>query len=217
MKLYLSSYKLGNNKEELKRWIEEHGNKIVLIPNSRDVYEESERKSIGINKDIEELKSLGFEVTTISLKEFFGQYDRLKKDLEQYPAFFAIGGNSFALRKAMQLSGFDRFLKEISSNSDYLYGGYSAGICVLAPNLHGLEIVDEPCNPYNEDEILYDGINLLDYLPTPHYKSEHPESKLMDDVIEYCKKNNVKYKTLRDGEVIIENIGREQMRNELER
>lgn len=217
MKLYLSSYKLGNNKEELKRWIEEHGNKIVLIPNSRDVYEESERKSIGINKDIEELKNLGFEVTTVSLKEYFGQYDRLKKDLEQYSAFFAIGGNSFALRKAMQLSGFDRFLKEISSNSDYLYGGYSAGICVLAPNLHGLEIVDEPCNPYNKDEILYDGINLLDYLPTPHYKSEHPESKLMDDVIEYCKKNNVKYKTLRDGEVIIENIGREQMRNELER
>lgn len=33
MKLYLSSYKLGNRKEELKKWIYEHGNKICLIPN----------------------------------------------------------------------------------------------------------------------------------------------------------------------------------------
>ena len=34
MKLYLSSYKVGDRTEELKKWIEEHGNKICLIPNS---------------------------------------------------------------------------------------------------------------------------------------------------------------------------------------
>lgn len=45
MKLYLSSYKLGNKKEELEKWIKEHNNKICLIPNSRDIYPESERKS----------------------------------------------------------------------------------------------------------------------------------------------------------------------------
>lgn len=56
MKLYLSSYKLGNKTEELRKWIEEHGNEIVLIPNSRDIYEESERKTSGINRDIDALK-----------------------------------------------------------------------------------------------------------------------------------------------------------------
>ena len=31
MKLYLSSYKLGDKTEELKKWIVEHNNKICLI------------------------------------------------------------------------------------------------------------------------------------------------------------------------------------------
>ena len=46
MKLYLSSYKVGNKIEELKKWIIEHGNKICLIPNSRDIYPDGDRKSI---------------------------------------------------------------------------------------------------------------------------------------------------------------------------
>ena len=205
MKLYLSSYKLGNHTEELENWIEEHGNKILLIPNSLDIYEDNERKIISINKNIKELEELGFEVIVLSLKDYFEKYDKLKEDFSKYSSFFVTGGNVFALRKAMQLSGFDKFLKEILNNPNYLYAGYSAGICVLAPNLHGLDLVDEPCNPYNGDEILYNGINLLDYLPLPHYKSEHPESALIDNVIEYCKENNIKYKPLKDGEVIIYN------------
>lgn len=36
MLLYLSSYKLGNEIEVLKKWIKENSNKIVLIANSRD-------------------------------------------------------------------------------------------------------------------------------------------------------------------------------------
>ena len=212
MKLYISSYKLGNNTEELEKWIEMNGNKIALIPNSRDVFEESERKTAGINKDVDSLRSLGFDVTVVSLKDYFGNSEQLKKDLEQYHAFFAIGGNSFALRKAMQLSGFDMFLKEIYEKKNYLYGGYSAGICVLAPDLQAIKLVDEPVNPYNEDEVLYKGVGILNYLPVPHYKSNHPESEMINDVVEYCKKNNVRYKTLSDGDVIIEEI-----QNELER
>ena len=59
MKLYLSSYKVGNKREVLKKWIVEHNRKICLIPNSRDIYPESERKSNGIQADVEELVNLG--------------------------------------------------------------------------------------------------------------------------------------------------------------
>ena len=65
MKLYLSSYKIGNKKEELIDWIGEHGNKICLIPNSRDIYPESERKVKGIQEDVDDLTNLGFEVTVM--------------------------------------------------------------------------------------------------------------------------------------------------------
>ena len=58
---------IGKEIDVLKKWINEHGNKICLIPNSRDVYPESERKSNGIKADVEELTNLGFDVTIISL------------------------------------------------------------------------------------------------------------------------------------------------------
>lgn len=206
MKLYLSSYKLGNKQDVLRQWIRENGNKIILIANSRDIFEDSPRKEERIMRDVESLEELGFEVKNVSLKDYFGNYDKLKSELEGYFAFYAIGGNTFVLRQAMKLSGFDQYLKEISTDDRYLYAGYSAGICVLAPNLQGLHLVDEPINPYNSDEVVYDGIGLLDYVPVPHYKSDHPESELIDDVVEYMKENNIKYRTLSDGDVIVEDL-----------
>lgn len=154
MKLYLSSYKVGNKKEELKKWIDEHGNKICLIPNSRDIYPESERKATGIQADVNELIDLGFDVTVISLKEYFEDKEGLLIKLEEYNAFYVIGGNTFALRQAMYLSGFDKFLKTIENNPNYLYAGYSAGICVLAKDLHGLDVCDDPnANPYGIENV----------------------------------------------------------------
>ena len=42
-------------------------------------------------------------------------------------------------------------------------------------------------------------------MPVPHFDSpNHPESYLMYDVVKYLEENNLKYKTLRDGEVLIE-------------
>ena len=202
MKLYLSSYHFGNDTEELEKWIQEHGNQIILIPNARDIYEDSERKANGIQKDVEELSSIGFDVKILSLKDYFGRQEQLKQDLKPYHAFWVIGGNAFALRKAMQLSGFDAFLKACSAKKDYLYGGYSAGICVLAPNLKGLHLVDEPVNPYNQDEVIQEGVGLLEFLPLPHYQSDHPESVLIDQAVSYCKEHQIAYQTLSDGDVI---------------
>jgi len=212
MKLYLSSYKLGNNVDELKKWIEEKGNKIILIPNSRDIYEDGERLRNGIKSDAEMLQELGFDVEVISLKQYFGNPEQLEKDFSKYNAFFAIGGNSFALRKAMQLSGFDEFLKKQIDNPNFLYSGYSAGICVLSPSLLGFELVDEPLNPYNNDKVMYEGIGLLDYVPVPHYKSNHKESEKIDLVVKYMLENNIKHQPISDGEVIIEDYSKNKVK-----
>ena len=202
MKLYLSSYKLGNKIDELKSWIKEHGNKIVLIPNSRDIYEDSERLRNGILNDKMMLEEIGFDVDIISLKDYFNNQEKLFEDFNKYNAFFVIGGNTFALRKAMQLSGFDDYLMNQVDNDNFLYAGYSAGICVLSPNMKGLELVDEPLNPYNDESVIYDGIGILDYVIVPHYKSDHPESHLVDKVVDYMNENGVKYVTLSDGDVL---------------
>lgn len=206
MKLYLSSYKVGDKKEELINWINEHGNKICLIPNSRDIYPESERKTKGIQADVDDLTKLGFEVTVVSLKDYFENKAALLSRLKEFNAFYVIGGNTFALRQAMYLSGFDKYLKMIEDNPNYLYAGYSAGICVLAKDMHGLEKCDAPnINPYGIDTI-WNGLGYFDYIFLPHYKSNHKETKLIDECVEYCNKHNIKYKTLCDGDVIIQDV-----------
>lgn len=206
MKLYLSSYKLGNETEVLKEWLKENGNKIVIIANSRDWSPDTEEKEKSIKSNIADLQELGFDVKRVDLRNYFNNSEKLKDDLKGYYAFYVIGGNAYTLRMAMKYSGFDNYIKGVANNEEYLYAGYSAGICVLSPSLDGLDIVDEPLNPYNNEPVLYDGLGLLDYTPVPHYKSNHPESALVDKVVDLFDEKGINYKTLRDGEVIVETI-----------
>ena len=206
MKFYLSSYKFGTNQDFLKEWIKNNGKKLAFIANSRDAKEDNEIKFEKINSDIKLLEDIGFEVTKLDLRDYFGKYNDLKTELDKYSSVCLIGGNCFVLRKAIALSGFDKFIKENISKEDFLYIGYSAGICVLSPNMKGLDLIDEPINIYNEDKVLYDGMNILDYLPVPHYKSVYHKVHLVDETVKYLSDNNITYKTLRDGDVIIENI-----------
>ena len=203
MKLYLSSYKVGNKTEVLKEWQKKYGNKIIFIANSRDHKEETIEKQQTIQKYIDELKEIGFDITKIDLRKYFGKTQKLKEDLKEINACYVIGGNTYVLRLAMKYSGFDKYILEKNKEDDFLYMGFSAGICVLAPSLYGLDIVDEPINPYNNDKVDYSGLNILDFVPVPHYKSDHPESKLVDGIVELFNKEGIKYKTLRDGDVII--------------
>lgn len=48
MKLYLSSYRLGNDTSFLQNWINQNSNEIIVIPNAVDVFDDSERKTAGI-------------------------------------------------------------------------------------------------------------------------------------------------------------------------
>ena len=206
MYLYLSSYKLGNKTEYLKKWIEkERNNKILLIPNARDAREQSEEEQKIINSDKRMLEDIGFEVTILDLKEFFTRCADLKKYITEndYRAFYVIGGNVFTLRQAMKLSGFDKYIQENYKRDNIMYAGYSAGICVLSPSLNGFDIVDSAINPYNSDEILYNGLEIIDFSIAPHYKSNHRETVLIDKLVKFFDINKIKYKAIRDGEVIM--------------
>ena len=207
MLLYLSSYKIGNRREELVKWINENNNKILVIPNALDVFADGERKTKGIVDKCKELEDIGFEYEILDLRKYFGKKQELMDDLKGYKAFYALGGNVFVLRTAMKLSGFDEYLKEMSKKNEYLYSGFSAGMCVLAENLHGIELVDDSNkDPYNYGETIWEGIGLINYLPVPHFDTpEHPESPLMYEVVKYLENNDLRYKTLKDGDVIIEN------------
>ena len=204
MKFYLSSYKIGNETEKLKELIGKHP--IGYIPNALDSSKNDPIwKTKHIKSDIDGLISLGLKVELLDLKDYFGKEDQLRKKISELRGVWISGGNVFILRQAMKLSNFDKILADIKEQDDFVYGGYSAAACVLSTNLKGYHIVDNPNDsPYEEiKKTIWNGLGFIDYLFLPHYKSDHPESADIDKEVKFCKKNNIPFKTLRDGEVII--------------
>jgi dipeptidase E len=199
MKFYLSSFHVGDRSEDLQRLAA--GRRIGLVPNALD-YAEPEvarhRNALGL----EELRALGIDVETLDLRDYFIR-DDIADALATFGGVWVRGGNTFVLRQAMRLSGFDEALTRLDGY-DFLYGGYSAGVCVLAPTLRGLQQVDDPTViPYSNSSVIWEGLGFLDYLILPHYKSDHPESAAIDREVDYCTRNGIPFRTLRDGEVII--------------
>ena len=201
MKLYLSSYGLGNDVSYLKKWIKENSNKLLFINNAQDNDEGEVDFKEKLDNKIKLLENIGFKVTLLDLRDYFNNNQKLMKDIKDYKSFFIRGGNTFILRKAFELSLFDKYLIN-NKKSDILYIGESAGCCVLASTLKGVDIEDEPINIYNNDKVHYNGVGLIDFSPVPHYKSDYVDKKIIDDTIEYLEENNIEYKTIKDGEVI---------------
>jgi dipeptidase E len=204
MKFYLSSYKLGHNPQILADLICENKN-IAIIPNALDIYTDLERRTSNIHREKEGLIKIGLVPQELDLKKYFGKQEKLKNELENYGAVWVLGGNTFILRRAYKESGMDKWLQKHKNNKNFVYAGYSAGASVLSPSLNGVELVDDPnlmADRYTP-EIIWEGLGLIDFAFVPHFKSDHPESELVDKEVEYYQKNEIKYKTLHDGEVII--------------
>jgi dipeptidase E len=203
MRLYLSSYRLGNNPEKLIELFSDN-KKVAVIANAMDFVDDAQRKEKA-KHSMTELKKLGLLPEEIDLRAYFGKQRELSEKLNNFGAVYVRGGNAFILRKAMLRSGFDNLMKEENKDPNFVYAGYSAGICVLSPTLHGLELVDDPnlISQGYDKEIIWDGLGIIDYSIAPHYKSDHPESGNIDKEVKYFIEHKMPFKTLRDGEVII--------------
>ncbi len=207
MKFYLSSYKIGGTHEveKLKKLLPVN-KRVAYIANSLDFSNDLDRRKQSEQEDIDQLTQVGLKVENFDLRNFFNKPEKLEKDIKNYGVIWVRGGNVFVLRQAMKLSGFDNLLKKLAKeDNEILYGGYSAGVCILAPSLKGLELVDDITqHPYSEKpDLIWEGLGLIDYVIVPHFQSDHPESELVNAVVEKYKKDGTKFKALRDGEVII--------------
>jgi len=203
MRLYLSSFKFGNHINKLKELVGSD-NKVVIILNARD-YKESENRNQYLQWEIETLNSIGLDAEELDLRNYFGKEKDLENLLKQKQLVWIDGGNTFLLRRAMKQSGFDNMIKKLLKDDKIVYAGFSAACVVLQKDMHGLDLVDDPniISEGYEKETIWEGLGLLDFYLAVHYKSDHPESAIVDKEIELCEKNNIPYKTLRDGEVLI--------------
>jgi len=200
MRFYLSSYRIGDHGNRLCDMVGD--GKLACISNALDAWPREDTRQTR-ERNVLDLKAIGVSCEEVDLQDFFDRPAELKEKLSDFSGVWVSGGNTFVLRQAMRLSEFDNVISDLQSPS-FLFGGYSAGVCVLAPHLRALQIVDEPDKfPYpQQKEVIWEGLGLLDHIILPHYKSDHPESADIDKEVEFCKANDIPYKTLRDGEVL---------------
>lgn len=206
MILYLSSYKFGDYSDVYKSLFT-NGKKVALISNALDFSNDIERRKSSEESQIKELEKLGLIPSILDLRNYFDS--KTAGILDEFDGVWVMGGNTFVLNAAYKLSGLDTEINRvIKSRKDFVYGGYSAGVCVLQESLKGTEIVDD-ISQVKETygiEPVWSGLGLIDYIFVPHFESDHPESEDVSKEIEYYKQNEIKYRYFHDGEVLLSNV-----------
>ena len=207
MRLYLSSFRMGDHPEHLAALVGAGGRRAVVIANAMDDAPADVRRS-GVERELAALTDLGFEAAELDLRDYFGQERRLRRDLAGVALAWLRGGNVFMLRFALFRSAGDVVLGDLLAADALVYAGYSAGACVLSSTLRGLEIVADAgavMRIYGSEPV-WDGPALLTEAFLPHYQSPgHPETAAIDLVAARYRAAGVAYRPLRDGQALLIN------------
>ena len=203
MRLHLPSFGLGNRPDALLALLR-GGRRAAIVLNAKDGSpEESRARSLA--QETKALAGLGLETQELDLRDHFDEPKRLEDALAGLDLLWVRGGNAFVLRRAMRRSGLDEVLPELLARDAIVYGGFSAGACVLAPSMRGYETVDDPdAVPEGYDSAtVWEGLGVLPYALAPHYRSDHPESAAVERLVQRFIDDHVLFRALRDGEAIV--------------
>jgi dipeptidase E len=204
MKLYLSSYGLGDRASDLARMVG-GSRRVGVLRNALDFSSDTNRLQQGLAHEFKELAELGLVPEELDLREYFEASAHLERVVARLDALWVVGGNVFVLRRAMSQSGLDAVLARRSSDSAFVYAGYSAGSCVAGSTLRGIDLVDDPnvVPAAYSNASAWDGLGFVPFAIAPHYRSMHPESGLIENVIDYFIYNKIPFIALRDGDAYI--------------
>jgi len=204
VRLYLSSFRLGDRPEHLVRLAGEAA-RVAVVANSIDGAPADIRRE-GVQRELDDLRGLGLRPYELDLRDLAGA-DDVERALDGVDAVWVRGGNSFVLRLAMRRCGADGVLVDALRRDALVYAGYSAGGCVMAPDLRGLELVDpveDVERVWPGAELVWEGLGVLDRAFVPHWRSPgHPETELIDDVVARYDADGTPCWKLRDGQVLL--------------
>lgn len=170
MRLFLSSYRFGAHYDRLAALVGEPG-RVAVIPNACDAWPAAWASAV--TSDVTPLRRLGYAPDVLDLRDFIGRATDLELAMAEYPLVWVRGGNTFVLRAQFARSGADVVLPKLLAADALVYAGYSAGACLLTPDLHGLESTDDPAEvaPACGSEPRWDGLSLVDHRIVPHLNS----------------------------------------------
>ena len=206
MRLYLSSYRFGSATDRLQALVPA-GARVAVVFNALDLIADESRRSYArnIHDPLADLADMGFSPFDLDLRRWFGDAAGLERELAEVGLVWAVGGNSFLLRRAMAQSGLDAILQRRLAEDSLAYGGWSAGACIAGPTLRGIDLMDEPdavAAGYDPAPI-YEGLGLVDVVIVPHFDSDHPEADAAKVAAAWLESQGLAHRTLRDGEAIV--------------
>lgn len=207
MRLFLASSRTSDGFPELVR-MAGRGARAAVISNAVDFIPNGERDAYARNvfDPVAYFRDLGLDAFDLDLRAYFGRPRALLAELERTRLVWVTGGNAFLLRRAMRQSGFDALAPGLVWADRLVYGGWSAGACVVAPSLRGLEHMDDPnllAEGYDPEPV-WEGLGLIDAAIVPHFRSDHAEAPAAEATAAWMAANGVPHRTLRDGDVLIQ-------------
>ncbi|TML85708.1 MAG: peptidase [Actinobacteria bacterium] len=204
MRLYLSSFRMGDRSEQLPRLVG-GAKRVAVIANAMDG-DHTAARSAGVEREVTALSTLGFRPEELDLRAYFNQPEAVEAVLADFGLVWLRGGNVFMLRYALHRAGADEALARLLHRDALVYAGYSAGPCVLGPTIRGFERTDDPwiVQSIYGGEPLWTGMGILDFVVVPHVDSpEHPASAALSRLAAAYEADGVPYRALRDGEVLV--------------
>lgn len=206
MKLYLSSFRMGERFDDLVAVLGP-GAKVAVVSNALDFIPADARRAYArTGFDAQRvLIERGLDAFDLDLRAHFDAPRTLESALANVRLVWAVGGNAFLLRRAMRQSGLDRLLPSRVREGTLIYGGWSAGAVVAGPDLDGIELMDDPAVTADGyvTAVVREGLGLVDFTIVPHYRSEHSEAEAAEKAAVFREERGLPYRTLRDGEVIV--------------
>jgi dipeptidase E len=203
MRLFLSSYRAGRHDKDLQKFVGKI-DKVAVITNAKD-YKSPGEKRISLDDNFSWWSSIGLEPTEIDLRPYFHK-DGAEKLLEKQPFVWLAGGNVFLLRRALRYSGIDKFLGDAVLKNEIVLGGESAGAIIMGPTLKYSETEEDEDSPNYvpkpyEKEVIWEGLDLISYVPVPHYKTLGYIG--INEYIANLEKEKIPHKKMTDDQAII--------------
>lgn len=210
MRIYLSSYKLGNRFDILMDMIPP-AMRVGLVMNAKDHLDEEARALKTEAARYMLTRNTGARVKEVDLREYSYKTRNLESTLSKLDALWVHGGDVFVLREAMENSGADKTLIRLIRGNELVYAGESAGGCVMGADLRLFGGPESPeATEYLRDKQLkMRGLGLIGRAFIPHFRGQAQENTLgerdyeVQRAVRYCEEMQVGYTGVRDGEALV--------------
>ncbi|MEU1985464.1 Type 1 glutamine amidotransferase-like domain-containing protein [Nocardia sp. NPDC019395] len=206
MRLFLSSYRFGDHFDVFAELAGAPG-PVAVIGNACDAWPQA--RAGAMTSELVPLRRLGYTPRELDLREYIGRPAELARELTQYPVVWVRGGNTFVLRAQFARSGADRVLPDLLAADTFLYAGYSAGACLLSPDLYGMETADDPDEvpPTCGIEPLWSGLGLIDRPIVPHIDSATDPTGAGSTLAARYRADGIAHWALTDADAVVHNAG----------